>query len=124
MPIEATPREHVLVVAVALNATGDVTLVLLEGLVTDTFANEGTAEAMSAKTTTGEIRMRPTLRVLLRAEHADSPKRRHVDRSDVLLQTQAFPARDQFSTCLYGVVTLKVSNLSASGNGTKGAMNS
>jgi len=114
----------VLVVAVALKATGDVTLVLLEGLVTDTLANEGTAEVMRVKITTGEIRMRPTLRVLFRAEHADSPKRRHVDRSDVLLQTQAFPARDQFSTCLYGVVTLKVSNLSASGNGTKGAMNS
>src|SRR5579884_4265807 len=121
MPIEATPLEHVPFVAVALNATGEVTLALLEGLVTLTLAKTGEVTPRRASTTTGEIRMWPTLRDLLRVEHADSRNAGMWTAATCYCKPRHFPARDELMSCLTECCTQKVTTFGACSNGTNGA---
>jgi hypothetical protein len=59
--MEATPLVQVVVVALAWNFTGDVTVALLDGVVTLTVANAGVTNAMSAKRIRGRDFMMPPL---------------------------------------------------------------
>jgi hypothetical protein len=55
MPIEDTPPEQVLAVAVAANATGDPTVLPLVGLLIETAANTGAVNAKSVRMMQGKF---------------------------------------------------------------------
>jgi hypothetical protein len=59
--MEATPFEHVVVEALATNCTGEVTVALLDGVVTLTVANAGATNARNARRMPGKDFIMPPL---------------------------------------------------------------
>jgi hypothetical protein len=73
--MEATPLAQVVVVALATNCTGEVTVALFVGLVTATVANAGDTNVMNTRRREGEYFMMPPLECVLTCVSRVVPER-------------------------------------------------